>query len=132
MKSGKRKVGKWFVVETWCWLCALVLPSTFSATHLWCKLGCFWLGGRRKKVRGEEVGRGLLSSLQESHGQNHHPHETAGTDTNDTYSNSLFVSPAYLHAPYRPAYKAPQLPPCIILFNLNLLSTYQTTSPRIV
>lgn len=80
MRSGKRGVGKWFVVEMWCWLCALVLPST-SQPHtcgasLLVQLGCFWLGGRRKKVR-REVGLGVCCHLQESHRQNRIPHNTA-------------------------------------------------------
>ena len=72
MKSGKRKVGKWFVVEMWCWLCALVLPST-SQPHtcgasLLVQAGLFLV--RREEKEGKERGRsrGLLSSLQESHG----------------------------------------------------------------
>jgi len=96
----------------------MCISSTFhfSATHLWCKPPCAsWaVSGWGEEKEGKERGRsrGLLSSLQESHGQNCHPHDTAKAlarmaliHNSSVCPNSLFVAPAYM--PLIGLHKAP-------------------------
>ena len=119
-----------------CWLCALVLPST-SQPHtcgasLLVQAGLFLV--REEEKEGKERGRsrGLLSSLQESHGQNCHPHDTAKAlarmaliHNSSVCPNLLFVAPAYM--PLIGLHKAPNSLQASFFFTLNLLSTYQSS-----